>query len=101
GLLLYALMQRDQAGTLPGRLVHVYFAELMRDPAGAIERLYADLGRPFSTAHADRIRGYPAHKPKGKFGAHKYSPQNWWVDPARIRRDLAPYTDYYRVPRED
>ncbi len=101
GLLLLALMQREQAGTLPGRVVHVQFADLMRDPVAAMERLYDGIGRPFQSVHADKIRDYLAHKPKGKFGAHKYSAEDWGLDPARIRRDLAPYTEYYRVPRED
>lgn len=101
GLLLLALMQREQAGTLLGRVVHVQFADLMRDPVAAMERLYDGIGRPFQSVHADKIRDYLAHKPKGKFGAHKYSAEDWGLDPARIRRDLAPYTEYYRVPRED
>ncbi len=101
GLLLYALTERDRAGTLPGRLVNVQFADLMRDPIDAMERLYADLGRTFQSTHADRIRDYLGHKPKGKFGAHKYTPEDWGLDPERIRRDLAPYMEHYRVPRED
>ena len=101
GLLLFALMQRDQAGTLPGRLVHVQFAELMRNPVSAIEKMYGAIGRPFRAEHADKIRDYLAHKPKGKFGAHKYTPEDWGLDGAKIRRDLAPYMEYYGVPREE
>jgi hypothetical protein len=101
GLLLLALMQREQSGTLPGRVVHVQFDDLMRDPVAAMEHLYDGIGRPFQSVHADKIRDYLAHKPKGKFGAHKYAAEDWGLDPARIRRDLAPYTEYYRVPRED
>jgi Sulfotransferase family len=101
GILLFALMQREQAGTLPGRLVHVQFADLMRDPVAAIERMYGELGRAFRPEHADKIRDYLAHKPKGKFGAHKYSAEDWGLDSARIRRESAPYMEYYRVPRED
>jgi hypothetical protein len=101
GILLHMLVQRDQAGTLPGRLAHVHFADLMRDPVATIERLYDGLGRKFSPVHADKIRDYLAHKPKGKFGAHKYKPEDWGLDPARIRRDLAPYMAYYGVARED
>jgi hypothetical protein len=101
GILLFALMQREQAGTLPGRLVHMQFADLMRDPVGTIERMYGELGRRFLPEHGDKIRDYLAHKPKGKFGAHKYTPEDWGLDSAQIRRDTAPYMEYYRVPRED
>jgi hypothetical protein len=101
GILMFALMQREQAGTLPGRLVHVQFAELMRDPVGAIERMYGELDRPFRPDHADRIRDYLAHKPKGKFGAHKYTAEDWGLDSTQIRREMAPYMEYYKVARED
>jgi len=101
GLLLLNLMQRERDGTLPGRTFHLQFADLMRDPIGAMERLYEGIGRPFQAVHADRIRDYLAHKPKGKFGAHKYTAEDWGLDPAQIRRDLAPYMEYYGVPRED
>jgi hypothetical protein len=94
-------MQREQAGTLPGKFAHVHFAELLRDPVAAMERLYGDLGRPFRAAHADQIRDYLAHKPKGKFGRHQYSAEDWGLDPAKIRSDLAPYMEYYKVARED
>jgi sulfotransferase family protein len=101
GLLMLMLMQREQAGSLPGKFVHVHFASLLRDPAATMERLYNELGRPFRAEHADRIRDYLSHKPKGKFGAHKYSPEDWGLDAAKIRRELAPYMDYYQVARED
>jgi hypothetical protein len=101
GLLLLMLMQREQAGTLPGKFAHVHFAALMKDPAATMEQLYADLGRPFSPAHADRIREYLARKPKDKFGKHKYAPEEWGLDSARIRRDLEPYMEYYKVAREE
>jgi sulfotransferase family protein len=101
GMLLLALLERERTGTLPGRVVHVQFADLMRDPVAAMEQLYDGIGRPFQSVHADKIRDYLAHKPKGKFGAHKYSAEDWGLDPARIRRELAPYIEYYRVPHED
>jgi hypothetical protein len=101
GLLLLALMQREQAGTLPGKLAHVHFAQLMRDPVATMERLYGDLGRPFQAAYADRIRDYLAHKPKDKFGKHKYAPEDWGLDAEKIRSDLAPYMAYYGVAREE
>jgi hypothetical protein len=101
GMLLLNLMQLERSGKLPGRVAHVQFADLMRDPIAAMEQLYDGIGRPFRSVHADRIRDYLAHKPKGKFGAHKYSPEDWGIDPAKIRADLAPYMEYYRVPRED
>jgi hypothetical protein len=100
GLLLLALMQREQSGALPGPVHHIRFADLMREPAAAIEKLYDQIGRPFTPAYADRIRDYLANKPKGKFGAHKYSPEDWEMNTAQIREFMKPYMDYYNVPEE-
>jgi hypothetical protein len=101
GMLLLNLMQLERDGKLPGRVAHLQFADLMRDPVGSMEQLYGGIGRPFQSVHADRIRDYLAHKPKGKFGAHKYTAEDWGIDPGEIRRNLAPYMEYYQVPRED
>ena len=100
GLLLLALMQREQAGTLPGPVHHLQFADLMRDPAGAIEKLYAALGRPFTAAYRQSIVDYLASKPKGKHGTHRYAPEDWDMDTSQIREAMKPYMDYYDVPEE-
>ena len=100
GLLLLALLARVQGGTLPGPCYDVLFSDLMRDPVAAIERLYDAMGRPFVPEHADAIRSYLASKPKGKHGAHRYSAEEWGVDPARVREQLAPYIEHYGIPIE-
>ena len=101
GLLLLALLQREQAGTLPGPVHHIRFADLMSQPAAALERLYDGIGRPFTGAHADAIHAYLAQKPKGKFGAHRYAPEDWDMNAEEIRATMQPYMDAYDVPRED
>lgn len=47
------------------------------------------------------VRERLARKPKGKFGAHKYAPEDWGLDAAKIRSDMAPYMAHYEVVRED
>jgi hypothetical protein len=100
-LLLLALLERKRSGTLPGRVVDVLFADLMRDPAGTVEATYDAIGRPFSPGHADAIRDYVARKPKGKFGPHRYTPEEWGFDPTRIREQTRPYMEAYGIPEED
>jgi len=100
GFLLLALLERVKGGTLPGPCYDVLFADLMRDPVGSVERLYGEMGRPFLSEHADAIRSYLANKPKDKHGAHRYAPEDWGIDPARVREQLAPYIEHYGVPIE-
>jgi hypothetical protein len=100
GDMMLLLMQRRASGELPDRIVDSHFADLMADPVAAVEKLYGAMGRPFRGAHADAIRRYLRDKPKGKFGKHRYSPEQWGFDAERLREKMRPYTDHYGVALE-
>ncbi|MBW2363261.1 MAG: sulfotransferase [Deltaproteobacteria bacterium] len=100
GGLLISLMQRRQKGEVSDRIVDSHFKELMADPVAAIEKLYGQMGRPFLGEHADIIRAYIANKPKGKFGKHKYSPEQWGFEADAIREATRSYTDHYGIALE-
>ncbi len=101
GDMMIVLAQRRAAGGLPDRIVDSHFQDLMADPVSAVEKLYGQMDRPFLGEHADAIRHYLEHKPKGKFGKHRYSPEEWGFDPAQLREKMRPYTDHYGVALED
>jgi hypothetical protein len=100
GDMMILLAQRRSAGELPDRIVDSHFSDLMADPAAAVEKLYGQMGRPFLGEHADAIRAYVAAKPKGKFGRHRYSAEEWGFDPAALRKKMKPYTDHYGIALE-
>jgi hypothetical protein len=100
GDMMIVLAKRRAAGELPDRIVDSHFSELMADPASAVEKLYGQMDRPFLGEHADAIRRYIDEKPKGKFGRHEYSPEEWGFDPAALRERMRPYTDHYGVALE-
>jgi hypothetical protein len=90
------------SGMVPAeRFVDVHFSELMSDPVATLRVAYERMGRDFTDAHADAVLDYLAHKPKGKFGAHRYQPEDWGFTAESLRSDLAPYMDHYGVARED
>ena len=97
---MIVLANRRAAGELPDRIVDSHFSDLMADPAASVERLYGEMGRAFVGEHADAIRRYMKEKPKGKFGRHKYSPEEWGFDPATLREKMRPYTDHYGIALE-
>ena len=101
GMLLLALMERRKRGELPERIVDVHFADLMADPVETVQRAYAAMGREFHGVHADAIRRYVANRPKGHFGAHSYSSEQFGFDEREVRERMRPYTDYYGVRLED
>ena len=92
---------RRDKGELPARFVDLHFLDQMRDPVAAIGGAYQKLGRPFAPEHADRIRDYLAHKPKGKFGKHRYGPEDWGYTKDELRQSTRPYVDAYDVVLED
>jgi hypothetical protein len=100
GDMMILLANRRAAGELPDRIVDSHFTELMADPVAAVEKLYGQMHRPFLGEHADAIRHYMESKPKGKFGVHKYSAEEWGFDPAKLRKKMLPYTDHYGVALE-
>jgi hypothetical protein len=85
---------------LPDRFVDVHFQALLRDPVVTLRAAYARMGRPFGAEHAERIRAYLAAKPQGKFGTHRYSPEEWGFEAGPLRARLAPYVDRFGVELE-
>jgi hypothetical protein len=84
-----------------GRFVDVHFDRLMRDPVQTLADAYATMGRPFRVEHAERIRAYLRDKPKGKFGTHRYAPEEWGFTAESLRGKLAPYVEHFRVALEE
>ncbi len=90
------------SGTVPAdRFVDVHFSELMSDPVATLRAAYAQMGRDFTDSHATAVLDYLAHKPKGKFGVHRYQPEDWGFTAEGLRAALAPYIDHYGVAQED
>ena len=90
------------SGTVPAdRFVDVHFTELMSDPVATLRAAYDRMGRDFTDDHAAAVLDYLANKPKGKFGVHRYQPEDWGFTAEGLRSALAPYIDHYGVARED
>jgi hypothetical protein len=100
GFALNSVAERRAAGSLPKRFVDVHFQELLRDPVATLRAAYAAMERDFTPAHSERVRTYLADKPQGKFGKHRYSPEEWGFETAALRKRLAPYIEYFGVALE-
>ena len=56
--------------------------------------------RAFLPQHAEAIPEYLANKPKGKFGTHRYTPEEWGFTAQSLRADLSSYIDHFEVVLE-
>lgn len=100
-MMLAGVAEGRKSGTLPAdRFGDIHFQALMRDPVAAIGDCYAQLGMKISAEHEKRIVAYLAAKPRGKHGAHKYTPEDFGFTAAGLREQYRPYTDYYDVELE-
>ena len=97
---LNSVAERRAAGDLPDRFVDVHFQSLIADPVAAIGAVYEQMSRPFTDTHARAIHEYLSNKPKGKFGVHRYTPEEWGFSAAALHETLAPYIDYFEVGLE-
>lgn len=83
-----------------GQIAEVQYVELMADPVATIERALDTLGVTPDPSFAGRVRDYLAQRPQGHQGVHRYSLEEFGLDAAAIRADLAPYLDTFRVVAE-
>ncbi|MFK7897622.1 MAG: sulfotransferase [Myxococcota bacterium] len=98
---LNSVTERRAAGDWPDRFQDVPFQSLVQDPVETLRGVYEGMGRPFTDAHGERIRAYLAEKPKGKFGVHRYTPEEWGFTATELRTGLAPYIEGFGVALED
>ncbi len=92
---------RRTRGELPDRFVDIHFQDLLADPVASLGGAYEKMGRTFEPEHAAKITQYLADKPKGKFGTHKYTPEEWGFNKDELRQRMAPYIDTFNVALED
>ena len=89
------------SGAVPAeRFVDLHFTDLMSDPVATLRAAYERMGRRFTDDHAAAVLDYLADKPKGKFGAHRYRPEDWGFTAESLRETMAPYIDHYGVTSE-
>jgi hypothetical protein len=76
------------------------FSDFVADQFAVVSDIYAAFDLPMTDAGARRMRAFIADNPKGKHGVHNYTPDEFGIDPAVIRRDFAPYIDQFRLAPE-
>jgi hypothetical protein len=68
----------------PGRVYDVAYRDLVRDPLEAVRGIYSHFGLPLSAAAEGAVRVWLANNPQGKHGRHRYSLEQFGLDPDGI-----------------
>ncbi|WP_420621398.1 sulfotransferase family protein [Candidatus Poriferisodalis sp.] len=88
-------------GAVPDeRFVDINYTQLVSDPVAALGPAFEQMGVPLTDAYAAAVRDYLAHKPKGKYGAHRYQPEDWGLTTDGIRAATAQYIEHFGLDPE-
>ena len=85
---------------LERRTLDLQHAEIMRDPVGAIRRIYAHWQLPLSDRAAAHMRRFAAANPRDKNGVHRYSAADFGLDGPEVQERFAGYRERFRVAPE-
>jgi Sulfotransferase family len=89
------LETRDHDCALPERFLDVRYRDLVKDPIGAVRRVYTHFDIPFTTIAEARMRRYMAETPKDKHGAHVYSLTQFGLNPDQERERYREYRERF------
>jgi hypothetical protein len=96
----HAMDVRKRMGDPPERFFDLQFRDFVRDPIGAVERVYGHFGLQLSGEASGRMCAFVAANPQGKHGVHRYRPSEYGLDPAAERERFRSYTERYGTPAE-
>jgi len=83
---------------ITSRQIHdVYYADLLSDPLGVVERLYDYFGLPLSQETSGRMAASLQRNPQNVHGAHTYAAEDFGLTEARILDRFGPYVEHYRL----
>ncbi len=96
-----AVTKERDAGLIPeDQIADVVYRDLVADPVGIIEDLYANWGLPVTTEFRTALEAYLAARHSGRAGGHDYSFADTGLDLASHRVLVAPYQARFGVPSE-
>jgi len=91
---------REAAPARAAQFADVHYAELMADPLGVVERIYARFELPLSAEARERMSAFLRANPSDKHGVHRYRLGDFGLNEAEERRRVAAYMSRYGVAEE-
>ncbi len=91
------------AGNRPdlyGRIFHVHYKRLVRDPLGSLAGFYEYFDLPFSMASKARIQDLVERNPRGGYFTNHYSFEEFGLDPSALRDRFQAYTSAFDIEDE-
>jgi hypothetical protein len=80
------------------QFLDVAYESIEHAPLETIERVYDFLGWPLAEAGRGAIERFLAANPKDKHGVHRYTLEQYGLDPAVLSRRFAAYCERFEIP---
>ena len=95
-----AVKYRQAQGSWRQQLFDVHYAELLRDPMSMVRRIYAFFGLELTGAAETAMERFLLANPKNKGGVHRYSLEEFGLNPETERRRFQFYLDFFGIEPE-
>jgi hypothetical protein len=76
------------------------FSDFIRDQFAVVSKIYEAFSLPMTVEAAARMKWFIADNPQGKHGIHRYSPEEYGIEPEVVRREFRPYIERFNLPPE-
>jgi hypothetical protein len=95
-----AVKYRQTPGPLQQQLFDVRYAELLQNPLAMVRRIYAHFGLELTEAATTAMQRFLRANPKDKGGVHRYSLEEFGLNPEEERRRFQFYLDFFGIEPE-
>jgi hypothetical protein len=95
-----AVKYRQTPGPLQRQLFDVRYGELLRDPMAMVRRIYEHFDLDLTPAAINAMQRFLQANPKNKGGVHRYSLEEFGLDPDEERRRFQFYLDFFGIEPE-
>ncbi len=81
--------RRVRESAPPGQFLDIHYRDLLRDPIGAVARIYAHHGYEFTQKFQQRMEAWRKSNRQHRHGPHDYSPEEFGLNARSLREDFA------------
>jgi hypothetical protein len=79
----------------------MFFPDFIADQLSSVEKIYDAFDLPMTEIGAARMKAFINDNPPGKHGIHRYAPEEFGVDPDRVRSEFGDYINHFGLEPED
>jgi hypothetical protein len=95
-----AVKYRQTRKDLEDQLFDVQYREMLRDPMTMVRRIYAHFGLELTGAAEAAMQRFLLANPQNKGGVHRYSLEEFGLNPGEERRRFQAYVDFFGIETE-